>query len=565
MDGTGGLGSGSKVAVVGGGIGGAATACALLSTGRARGRPLEVTVYAGASGRIAPPALLTPECRSRLSALGCRIPPEWRGQEIRAIEIVSGHASELLQAPAGGLWVIDSWPHGEGGQRLVSRALLENAASHGARVLSRRVDQLERQPPPLGPAGKAPTGNVVVRSGGSSDRFHAAAIATGAGGLGRQSFLELSGAPAIPAVQARLRFDSPRLSDSLARLLLSPMAKIDGLYLIPCAHSVYALGYGAEIEPADLCQALMAAARDGLLAEGFEICELEPTFVPAGVGRRLCGPSEVAVGPGALGHPLTLGLADTLAAATRAAHALVEASGDRSLLKRRYVRDGIGDLIEDAQAATRAAWWLRHCGPRAAKAFESARKRSIAFSPFSSGVLGLPSPTPLALLGSARWAGIRGSLGELLTSTIEPLAPAKPVVEPDLFYVVDDDPGAREAIRELIESQGAKVVCFADELALYCAVARRPPTAILLDVVLAWVDGLRLCEGLKQHPLTRGTEVIVMSGLNRPHIRQRALDAGARAFMAKPVDADALLALLGLTRAPAETHASEPVPYETSA
>ena len=98
-----------------------------------------------------------------------------------------------------------------------------------------------------------------------------------------------------------------------------------------------------------------------------------------------------------------------------------------------------------------------------------------------------------------------------------------------------------QASTQLLESTGATVVSFADELALFCAVARRPPTAIVLDVVLHWVDGLRLCEGLKQHPLTRNTRVVVMSGLNRPHVRQRALEAGAEAFLPKPVEPERLL------------------------
>jgi CheY-like chemotaxis protein len=127
---------------------------------------------------------------------------------------------------------------------------------------------------------------------------------------------------------------------------------------------------------------------------------------------------------------------------------------------------------------------------------------------------------------------------------VEPLPVGVPLLEPDLYYVVDDDEDARDALRQLLESQGARVVCFSDELALYSAVARRPPTAILLDVVLQWVDGLRLCEGLKQHPLTRGTRVVVMSGLNRPHVRERALRAGAEAFLPKPLRAEHLLQVL---------------------
>ncbi|MFP2912660.1 response regulator, partial [Pyxidicoccus sp. 3LFB2] len=163
---------------------------------------------------------------------------------------------------------------------------------------------------------------------------------------------------------------------------------------------------------------------------------------------------------------------------------------------------------------------------------------------------------PTALLGAARWAGLREVVGSWMRTTLEPVPTVVPELEPDLYYVVDDDPDAREALTALLESTGAKVVAFADELALFCAVARRPPTAILLDVVLHWVDGLRLAEGLKQHPLTRNTRVVVMSGLNRPHVRQRALDAGAEAFLPKPVDPDRLLRLL--TGRPPVTTSLEP-------
>ena len=139
---------------------------------------------------------------------------------------------------------------------------------------------------------------------------------------------------------------------------------------------------------------------------------------------------------------------------------------------------------------------------------------------------------------------MREVVSSWLRTAVEPMPTTVPMLEPDLYYVVDDDPDYREAMTQLLESTGATVVSFSDELALFCAVARRPPTAILLDVVLHWVDGLRLCEGLKQHPLTRNTRVVVMSGLNRPHVRQRAQDAGAEAFLPKPVEPERLLRLL---------------------
>ncbi|MBZ4422069.1 response regulator [Myxococcus sp. RHSTA-1-4] len=542
------LASGSRVAIVGGGIAGAGLAASLLFNGRARGLSLDVRVYAGGlSERTAPPAVLTPECRSRLAALGCRVPTEWRAHELRGVEVIAEGRRELLPATAGGLWVVDGWPHGDGGLAQVRDVLATAASAQGARFISRHVERVERQAPaPDAPASVRGAGPLVVRAQGSGERFHAVALAAGAGPLlGEAFFKGFRPAPTVAAVQARLRHASPRLELApLARLWIAPLPAVDGLFLLPGASSVYALAFGPAVTPADLCQALMMAARDGLVEEGFELAALETTRLPYGPGRTLVAPGQVVVGPAAFGHPLQVGLSETLASCSRAAVALLDGGLDASMLERRYVREGLGELMEDAAAGARAVTWLRRAGRRAPAAFIAARGRRTSGGVFGGGVLGLSTPTPMALLGAARWAGLRELVGSWMRSTMEPVPTVVPELEPDLYYVVDDDPDAREALTALLESTGAKVVAFADELALFCAVARRPPTAILLDVVLHWVDGLRLAEGLKQHPLTRNTRVVVMSGLNRPHVRQRALDAGAEAFLPKPVDPERLLRIL---------------------
>ena len=542
------LASGSRVAIVGGGLAGAGLAASLLFNGRARGLSLDVRVYAGGlSERTAPPAVLTPECRSRLAALGCRIPTEWRAHELRGVEVIAESRREVLAAAPGGLWVVDGWPHGEGGLAQVRDVLPMATSAQGARFVSRHVERVERlAPAPDAPASVRGAGPLVVRAQGSADRFHAVALATGAGPLMGDAFFKgFRPAPTVPAVQARLRHASPRRELApLARLWISPLPTVDGLFLLPAAGSVYALAFGPAVTPADLCQALMMAARDGLVEEGFELAALETTRLPYGPGRTLVAPGQVVVGPAAFGHPLQVGLSETLASCSRAAVALLDGGLDGATLERRYVREGLGELMEDAAAGARSIAWLCRAGRRAPAAFAAAKARQSAGGVYGGGVLGMSAPSPTALLGAARWAGLREVVGSWVRTTLEPMPTAVPELEPDLYYVVDDDPDAREALTALLESTGAKVVAFADELALFCAVARRPPTAILLDVVLHWVDGLRLAEGLKQHPLTRNTRVLVMSGLNRPHVRQRALDAGAEAFLPKPVDPERLLRLL---------------------
>ncbi|MDQ3264268.1 MAG: response regulator [Myxococcota bacterium] len=542
------LAAGSKVAIIGGGIAGAAMACSVLQNARSRNRAVEVRLYqGGGEGRVSPPAVLTAECRSRLAGLGCRVPQEWRALELRGIEVIAQGQRSLLEAGAGTLWVVDRWAAGLSGTQQVTRALTQVAVAQGVRLLERSVDRVEDQPtvPGVHQLGKNP-GDLVVRAGGGADRFHSVVLAGGASAGLRNNFFEgFQGAPTLPAVHARLRHGVFRtFGAQVARLILAPLPGVDALFLLPGQGSTYALAYGPTVSPADLCQAVMAAARDGLVTEGFELASLEMTRVPYGAGTRLTARGRLAVGAAAFGHPLQLGISDTLASCTRAAVALVEVGGTADALRRRYVGESLVELLEDANDGARAVGWLRKAGRRAPAALQRARDRARPGLPFSGGILGLPTPSPKGALSALRRAAFVESLVGLFLVAIDPLPASAVVPESDLYYVVDDDPDAREALSGFLESQGAQVVAFADELSLFAAVARRPPSAILLDVVLNWVDGLRLCEGLKQHPLTRATPVYVMSGLDRPHIKLRAREAGAEAFIPKPFDPARILAIL---------------------
>ncbi|MBI3182896.1 MAG: response regulator [Myxococcales bacterium] len=541
----GGLRSGARVAIIGGGVCGAGVAAALLNSARARTRSLEVTVFEGSCepSELRPPVVLTPECRSRLAALGCRVHPDWRARSLEGAEVFASGQRVRLSAPPGALWVVDGEPPSCTGTELVRRSLSAAAALLGATFLPRAVQQLERLPPPRKPEPNS--GPIAVFSQGKVERFDAAVLATGAAGtLGERFFRGFRGPPTVPAAHARLRYPFAHpIGQNLLRLMLAPVAGVEALYLIPCGRSVHAVGFGPAITPVELCQALMAASRDGVLRDGFELAGMRMGRVPSGAGRRITSAGMLAVGAAGLGHPLQVGLAEALSSCTRAAVALLDAGGDGGALERRYVQDGMFDLIEDAAMGSKALRWLLRARHRAPDALERARRRCPPGGSYSAGVLGLGSPDGRTLLSSARRAGLWEILRSAFFTAEEP-AGRTVSPEPNLFFIVEDDETAREALTHYLESQGAKVVAFSDELSLFAAVAQRPPTAVLLDVVLSWVDGLRLCEGLKRHPLTRAVRVLVTSGLDRPHIRARALAAGAEAFLPKPLDPPLLWAAL---------------------
>jgi CheY-like chemotaxis protein len=539
-----GLADGARVAIIGGGIAGAATACALTQMAPSRGKRVGVRVYAGDGSGPGAPALLRPSCRSALAGLGLSIPATWRPVEIQAIQVISQGRFQVLTLPPGALWVIDEWPLGASGRRQVAHALAYTASVLGAEIIPRDVDRVDHQPPTRTRHGLRP-GALVVRAQGSSEAYDASIFAAGsASSLSWDRFFEgFRACPSLPAAHARLRYPrSQRAVPGLATFILAPSPGVDAVWLLPCAYSIYALAFGPEAGPADLCECLMGAARDGHLATGFQISHLSLTAVPCGSGGQLVSRGQLAAGAAAFGHPLQVGLTEALVNARQVATALIEAGCEARPLRRAYLQPEFAALTAQAQALRRATAWLRRAKGRGAKAFFDAILPASQHLQRGSE-LAVPGITSRSLLTSARRQAVLEVTASLLSTGPVAEAPAA-AVEPNLYYVVDDDPETRSTLLEFLQARGAKAVAFEDELALFSAVARHPPTAVLLDVVLNWVDGLRLCRGLKRHPLTRASPVFIISGLTTPGARDRALAAGAQAFIPKPVDPPSLWHLL---------------------
>ena len=105
--------------------------------------------------------------------------------------------------------------------------------------------------------------------------------------------------------------------------------------------------------------------------------------------------------------------------------------------------------------------------------------------------------------------------------------------------VVDDDRGAAYALKGVLLSGGYAVeVATAAEEALSLA-RRKRPAAIVIDVHMPDIDGVRVIEILRHDPDTRGVPVLAISGVEDG---TRALRAGAQSFLAKPLESSRLLA-----------------------
>jgi FixJ family two-component response regulator len=112
-----------------------------------------------------------------------------------------------------------------------------------------------------------------------------------------------------------------------------------------------------------------------------------------------------------------------------------------------------------------------------------------------------------------------------------------------LLAVVDDDEDVRVALARLVSSAGLAVEAFASGEAFLRSVADHEPDCVVLDLHMPGMSGFDVQGALAV--AHAGVPVVVITGHDTPESCERALRLGAKAYLRKPVDDEALLSAIG--------------------
>lgn len=113
-----------------------------------------------------------------------------------------------------------------------------------------------------------------------------------------------------------------------------------------------------------------------------------------------------------------------------------------------------------------------------------------------------------------------------------------------LVLIVDDEDLTRQMIAMFMKMDGFETVEAEDGVDALEKVAQHKPDAIILDVMMPIMDGITMCKKLRANPATASIPVLMLSGRSQIDAEQEGTDAGANAYMKKPMDPREMLQIL---------------------
>jgi len=105
--------------------------------------------------------------------------------------------------------------------------------------------------------------------------------------------------------------------------------------------------------------------------------------------------------------------------------------------------------------------------------------------------------------------------------------------------IVDDEEGIRKALSRLLRASGLDAESYANGQEFLDAAAEHRPDCVVLDLHMPGMSGLQVLRKLKA--AGQRLSIVVITAHDEPETRERCIDAGACAYLRKPLEDRLLL------------------------
>ena len=118
------------------------------------------------------------------------------------------------------------------------------------------------------------------------------------------------------------------------------------------------------------------------------------------------------------------------------------------------------------------------------------------------------------------------------------------------ILVLEDEDSIRRMISALVQARGFEVVGVGTGVKALDEASKVVPDVAILDLMVPGAfDGFEVCRRLRSNGPTAKIPIIVISALDDPGSREKAMQAGATTYFVKPFSAIALLKELEAVKA----------------
>ena len=100
------------------------------------------------------------------------------------------------------------------------------------------------------------------------------------------------------------------------------------------------------------------------------------------------------------------------------------------------------------------------------------------------------------------------------------------------ILVVDDEPAVRRALERALRLENYDIELAADGREALDRLADRPADAVILDVMMPWIDGLEVCRRMRA--AGDRTPILMLTARDAIDDRVQGLDVGADDYLVKP-------------------------------
>lgn len=124
------------------------------------------------------------------------------------------------------------------------------------------------------------------------------------------------------------------------------------------------------------------------------------------------------------------------------------------------------------------------------------------------------------------------------------------------ILTIEDQPDIRRLIRMTLEFKGYRVIEAGDGNQGLAMARSESPDLVLLDVMMAGMNGLTVASLMKADPGLAGIPVVMLSALGLPGDVSAGMETGVQGYLVKPFSPRGLLALVERLLVEAQTRTS---------